>query len=160
MHPCNKTNPPRRAVDDLELEKNLQRHQVHRPHQMREVFQKVQDWMRVHGYSRRDVFAVVLALQEAATNAFRHGNRSDPGKHVRVSFLVKPEEVLVCVEDQGKGFDPEIVPDPLADEYADRPGGRGLFLMRAYTTWVTFDPPGNRVTFCRLRSDIPAKEFT
>jgi serine/threonine-protein kinase RsbW len=145
---------PRRAADDLELEKNLQRVHVRRPPEMEEVFEKLENWMRIHGYPHRDLFAVVLALQEAAANAFRHGNRSDPGKHVRISFLVKPDEVLVSVEDQGRGFDPELVPDPVANEALDRPGGRGLFLMRAYTTWLSFDPPGNRVTFCRLRSDI------
>jgi len=152
MQSRDRINPTVRMAVDLELEAHLQRHLVRRPSEMGEVFQKLEDWMRFNGYARRDRFAVVLALSEAAANAFRHGNRCDPSKCMRISFLVTHAEVLVSVEDQGQGFDPEQVPDPLAEGSLDRPGGRGLFLMRAYATWLSFDPPGNRLTFCRLRS--------
>jgi serine/threonine-protein kinase RsbW len=143
------------AAADLGLQENVQLAQVHLPSELGDIFAKLEDRMRVLGYPRRDIFAVKLALHEAATNAFRHGNRGDPDKYVRISFLATPDEVLVGVEDQGRGFDPDRVPDPLDEPILDRPGGRGLLLMRAYTTWMSFDPPGNRVTFCRRRSDFP-----
>jgi serine/threonine-protein kinase RsbW len=60
--------------------------------------------------------------------------------------------VVLEVEDQGQGFDPDQVPDPRREPYMDRPGGRGLFLMRTYMTWVSFNREGNRVTFSRRRS--------
>ena len=56
------------------------------------------------------------------------------------------------MQDEGRGFDPEQVPDPLAREILDRPGGRGLFLMWAYMTWVGFNRTGNRVTLVKQRS--------
>jgi serine/threonine-protein kinase RsbW len=109
-------------------------------------------WMRILGYANKDIFAVRLAFNEAVINAFRHGNRSDPGKRIHVRYLVTAAEILLQVEDQGPGFDPNQVPDPLSEPFLDRPCGRGLFLMRSYMTWVSFNREGNRVTLCRQRS--------
>jgi serine/threonine-protein kinase RsbW len=55
-------------------------------------------------------------------------------------------------EDEGEGFDPEAVPDPLASETLEKPSGRGLLLMRHCLTAVDFNGKGNRVTLCRCRS--------
>ncbi len=137
---------------DLGLEANLQRALVHSLGEVRAVADRLEGWMRLHGYPRKDIFAVMLTLHEAASNAVNHGNRRDPGKGVRISFLVTPAEVLVGVEDQGKGFDLNLVSKEVTEEMRDRPNGRGLLLMRAYSTWMCFDPPGNRVTMCRRRS--------
>jgi serine/threonine-protein kinase RsbW len=108
--------------------------------------------MRLLGYSRKDIFAAMFALVEVTTNAIRHGNRQDPTKHVLISYVMGPDEILIEVEDEGEGFDPACVPDPLAGENVGRPFGRGLFLARAYTSWLTFNSRGNRVTMCRRRS--------
>jgi serine/threonine-protein kinase RsbW len=143
-----------RAGADLGLEENMQRVEIHLPSEVRQVLDRVENWMRVWGYSRQDLFAIKVALQEALSNAFRHGNRSDPSRHVRVSFRVTTDEVLIGVEDQGAGFDPARVADAVLDPSGELRGGWGLFLMRAYTTWLTFDPPGNRVILCRLRSEV------
>ena len=109
--------------------------------------------MPAWGYSERDVFAVRLALEEAVVNGLKHGNAGDPAKEVRVRYRVTAEEVVAEVVDEGPGFDPDQVPDPRALENLERPGGRGLFLMRAYMTWVSFNRQGNRVTLARQRSD-------
>lgn len=138
---------------DLHREKLARRAQLASPSEMRSVFETLESWMRFVGYPHKDIFAVTLALQEAATNAFRHGNRGDSAKYVQVTYLVAETEVLVEVQDEGFGFDPDQVPNPLAEEYLDRPGGRGLFLMRAYMSWVAFTPQGNRVTMGLWRSD-------
>jgi serine/threonine-protein kinase RsbW len=108
--------------------------------------------MAAEGYPAKDLFAVRLVLTEALANAIRHGNRNDPAKEVRVCYHVSAERVLAEVEDQGAGFDPEQVPDPLAPENLGRPSGRGLLLMRFYTTWLRFNGRGNRLTFGKLRS--------
>jgi serine/threonine-protein kinase RsbW len=153
MHWYGKTKHYTGPVEDLGPGEKVQLAQVRRPSELGELSARLEGWMRFLGYRRRDIFAVQLVLHEAASNAFRHGNRRDPHKSIRVSYLVAPDEVLVVVEDMGQGFDPNLVPDPLAEHIRDRPCGIGLLLMRAYSTWVQFDPPGNRVTFCRRRSD-------
>lgn len=104
------------------------------------------------GYPEKDIFAVRLSLDEAIVNGIKHGNRGDPGKTVCVRYRLAPESLWVEVEDQGEGFDPKQVPDPLAPENLERCSGRGLFLMRAYMTWVRYNERGNCVTLCKYRS--------
>jgi serine/threonine-protein kinase RsbW len=103
------------------------------------------------GYPRKDVFAVRLALEEALVNAVKHGNRGDAAKEARLRYHAGPEFVLLEVEDDGAGFDPSAVPDPLAPENLERPSGRGLFLIRKYMTWVEYSERGNCVTMCKHR---------
>jgi serine/threonine-protein kinase RsbW len=104
------------------------------------------------GYSSRDRMGLELALEEAIVNGLRHGNDGDPSKRVRVNFRVTRQAVLFDVEDEGPGFDPNRVPDPTLPENLERPSGRGLLLMRTYTTWVRFSARGNRVTLYKCRS--------
>ena len=90
-------------------------------------------------------YGVRLALGEAMTNAFKHGNQDDPRKTVTVECEVTPARLVIRVEDEGQGFDPAAVPDPTEHENVEIPAGRGILLMRAYMTDVVFHPPGNRV---------------
>src|SRR5438477_4353140 len=134
MYPHSKDHPFRARTVELSREQNALQIQVHSPAELQPFSESLQGWMRVVGYSRKDIFAVRLALQEAVNNAFRYGNRSDVKKRIYVRYLLTVAEVLLEVEDQGSGFDPDQVPDPLSEAFLDRPGGRGLFLMRTYMT--------------------------
>jgi serine/threonine-protein kinase RsbW len=96
-------------------------------------------------YGPASAFAIRLALEEALSNAFKHGNKSDPRKTVTVRCQVDSDEVAIEVEDQGQGFDPEAVPDPTQLENVEIPSGRGIILMRSFMSKVVFEPPGNRV---------------
>ncbi len=151
MHWYEKKGAPQYGVLDLGLAENVQRCQVHQPADMTEVLKTIAMRMKLLAYPTKDVFAVILTVHEATSNAFRHGNRGDCSKPVRISYLVNEEEVVVRVEDEGPGFDPEQVPEPYPPEIFGWSGG-GLMLMRAYSHWIVFDPPGNRVTFSRRRS--------
>jgi serine/threonine-protein kinase RsbW len=104
------------------------------------------------GYGARDTFAVRLALEEAVTNAVKHGHANEPSKRARIGWVVSASAVTLVVEDDGAGFDPERVPDPCLPENQERPGGRGVFLMRSYMSWLRFNDAGNRVVMCRYRS--------
>lgn len=99
-----------------------------------------------HGYPRSSRFAIKLALEEAVTNAFKHGHRDCPDRPIRVAWEIGPDRVRIEVEDFGPGFRPEEVPDPTLDENLALPSGRGLMLIRAYMTEVRHNPEGNRVT--------------
>jgi serine/threonine-protein kinase RsbW len=98
-----------------------------------------------------DGFAVQLAVAEALTNAIRHGNREQPGKFVHLRYLVLTDQVWVEVEDEGRGFAPDAVPDPTQPENLGRPSGRGVFLMRSYMTHVEFSKGGRQVRLQRRR---------
>lgn len=106
---------------------------------------------KAHRYSDSACFAVRLALDEALSNAIIHGNASNPDKFVQIEYAVTDERITICVTDQGKGFHPEEIPDPTLDENLERPHGRGVMLMRAYMTSVTFNERGNSVTLIKTR---------
>jgi serine/threonine-protein kinase RsbW len=97
-------------------------------------------------------FAIRLALEEALSNAFKHGNKNDPDKVVRMAFRVDAERIEISVEDEGEGFDPGAVPDPTQSENLDLPSGRGIVLMRSFMSEVSYDPPGNRVRLTYRKS--------
>jgi serine/threonine-protein kinase RsbW len=46
--------------------------------------------------------------------------------------LAEPHELVVRVLDQGEGFDPEEVANPLAPENILKSSGRGIFFMRSF----------------------------
>jgi serine/threonine-protein kinase RsbW len=104
------------------------------------------------GYPEEDRLNIRLALEEAVTNAIHHGHRSDPTRQVCLTFSLSPRHVLVRVQDQGPGFDPRQLPDPLDPANLDRPCGRGVFLMHATMTRVRYNARGNAVTLCKRRA--------
>src|SRR5262245_59522618 len=128
------------------------RHHVGTTAEMAALIEAVLEAMAGAGYAGRELHDMRLVLEEAIVNGIKHGNREDPGKRVRVSYRVAAEQVDVEVQDQGPGFDPAVVPDPLTDENLPRPSGRGLLLMRRYTTRLSYNESGNCVTFCKARS--------
>jgi serine/threonine-protein kinase RsbW len=105
-------------------------------------------------YAERERFGMRLALEEALVNAVKHGHRGDPAKQIRVRYLVTFARVLAEIEDEGPGFDPELVPDPRTPERLLEPNGRGLLLMRAYLTRVWYKGRGNCVCLCQERSPV------
>ncbi len=107
-------------------------------------------------YDQTSSFAIRLAMEEAVSNAFKHGNKNDPDKNVHVRFRVSSEAVEIEIEDEGPGFDISAVPDPTQPENIEIPSGRGIVLMRAYMTRVEYIPPGNRVMMRFERSAEPA----
>jgi len=104
------------------------------------------------GFPGGDSFAVRLALEEAVVNAIKHGHQHDPSKVVRVAYRVSPQRVELEIEDEGPGFRPDDVPDPLEPENLERACGRGVFLMRHYMNEVTFNERGNCVTLRKWRA--------
>lgn len=99
--------------------------------------------------SKPDRFAIQLSLEEALVNAVKHGNRCDPSKKVHIRYAIRPDNFEVEISDEGPGFRPDTVPDPLAAENMERPGGRGLLLMKHYMTEVAIVPPGNTLSMKR-----------
>ena len=79
---------------------------------------------------------VSVAIRESVINAIKHGNREHPGKLVTVEFtfepVADPRELIVRVLDEGEGFDPQEVADPLAPENMLKASGRGIFFMRSF----------------------------
>ena len=126
---------------------------VRRPGEIGRVLDEVVEKLRAAGFSPKEEFGVRLALEEALVNAIKHGHRGDPSKQVRLRYRVEADRVTMEVEDQGPGFRPELVPDPLAPENLERDSGRGLLLMRKFMTSVRHNDKGTCVMLCKCRSD-------
>jgi serine/threonine-protein kinase RsbW len=121
------------------------------PSEVHRIQDQVESQLKRNQFEDRDIFAIRLALEEALVNAIKHGNQLDRSKKVHVRCTVTPERFEIGITDEGPGFNPEDVPDPLCDENLERACGRGLFLIRHYMTEVTYHPPGNRLTMCKIR---------
>jgi serine/threonine-protein kinase RsbW len=84
-----------------------------------------------------------LAVVEAVTNAIIHGNKGDARKQITFEFHRKDKHLLFCIRDQGKGFDPTVVPDPTLSENKDKLNGRGVFLIKNLADTVDFRDNGS-----------------
>ena len=101
--------------------------------------------VRRRGYNGDAVFAIKLALEEAITNAIRHGNRQDPKKKVHVEAIVSATEAVIEVEDEGPGFERCCVPNPTLPENLEKCSGRGIHLIEAYMNEVEYTRGGRRL---------------
>ena len=104
---------------------------------MLDIVQLVSDQMgRLGGLDEDSTHWVSVAVRESVINAIKHGNREDEDKQVTVEFTPTPAgaptRLTVRVVDQGEGFDPVEVADPLAPENLLKSSGRGIFFMRNF----------------------------
>ena len=111
--------------------------QIHSNFELLDFVQVVSDRMgQLAGLDEDAIHWIGVAVRESVINAIKHGNREDYGKMVTVEFAMAPSndpsELVVRVLDQGEGFDPEEVADPLAPENILKSSGRGIFFMRSF----------------------------
>jgi serine/threonine-protein kinase RsbW len=94
----------------------------------------------------RNNFDVELALREALVNAIVHGNQEAPDRRVYVSCRCMPDgEVSITIQDEGRGFEYDAVPDPTSSDNQLRTHGRGIYLMRTLMDQVDFEQGGSVV---------------
>ena len=84
---------------------------------------------RKAGLEEEEIYRVAMAVREAAVNAVLHGNAYDPEKQTTARFETDGRFAGVRIADQGKGLNPETLPDPLAPENLLRPSGRKFFSL-------------------------------
>jgi serine/threonine-protein kinase RsbW len=103
------------------------------------------------GLDEDEIYRVTMAVREAAVNAVLHGNAYDSTKQVVASFETLNNDLVIRIADQGKGLDPDTLPDPLAPENLLRGSGRGIFLIRSFMDDVQFRQlhPGTELTLIK-----------
>lgn len=103
---------------------------------------------------------VGVSIRECVVNAIKHGNQHDVSKRVFVEFATAVDvvpEVMIRVRDQGPGFDPEEVADPLAPENLLRGSGRGIFLICSFMDEVRLQRvPEGGMEICMVKRALPA----
>jgi serine/threonine-protein kinase RsbW len=121
----------------------------------RELAEDILSHVEARGGGEEVRFAIRLALEEALSNAVKHGNRFDPEKKITVSTCLGADRADITVADEGEGFDPGGVPDPTVDENLEKPCGRGIMLMRAYMDEVEYNDRGTEVHMVKRISRGP-----
>lgn len=116
----------------------------------RDVQERIIGLMEQNEWPMRECFGVRLALEESLVNAIKHGNRMEPDKKVRIACELTTEKITVVVEDQGEGFKVEEVPDPTDEDNLDKPGGRGIMLIRSFMNAVGYNDRGNQLTMTKI----------
>ena len=113
-------------------------------YEMLDILQSVSDHVcKEVGLDEDSIHWVSVAVRESVANAIKHGNKNDAGKKVFVEFdgtFNTARELSIRVRDQGEGFDPEDVADPLAPENLLKGSGRGIFLIRSFMDHVDLRP--------------------
>ena len=111
------------------------------------------------GFNADERDNIAMAVREAAVNAVLHGNAHDPAKKVFVVYERAGDALIITVTDQGKGLEPDCIPDPLSPENLMKGSGRGIFLIRAFMDEVRFrnTHPGTEITLIKHVGHRPAK---
>jgi serine/threonine-protein kinase RsbW len=98
-----------------------------------------------HDTSRKTRFRLQVVLSEALSNAIVRGNQEDHGKWVHVEAELGPDAIRLVVTDEGRGFNPLAIPEPIRPEQLDEANGRGLYLIRKLVDAVQFNEQGNSI---------------
>lgn len=88
---------------------------------------------------------IMISVTESVNNAIKHGNQNEASKNVSISLFLNESQISFKVKDEGTGFDYENLPDPTAPENIEKPGGRGIFLMKHLADEVVFTNKGSIV---------------
>lgn len=88
---------------------------------------------------------IMIAVTEAVNNAIKHGNGGNSSKNVFLSLTINENLLKFVVKDEGSGFDHHELPDPTSPENLEKPGGRGIFLMKNLSDQVEFRENGKTV---------------
>ncbi|MBZ5669297.1 MAG: ATP-binding protein [Acidobacteriia bacterium] len=114
------------------------------------------------GFNEEEQHRIEMAVHESMINAIWHGNKNDSSKSVWLRFQIHRDRLEIRIRDQGNGFDPKHIPDPLADENLLNVSGRGIFLIRSFMDEFRVEHingKGTEVTLVkRLSSKIQPKQ--
>ncbi|MDQ3068104.1 MAG: ATP-binding protein [Acidobacteriota bacterium] len=126
----------------MSFDSHVVRLRMHSSFDMLDVVQLVSDRLSaVAGFDEDATHWVSVAVRESVINAIKHGNQEEAGKFVTIEFTFTPRdapaEFIISVRDEGPGFEPEEVADPLAPENMLKSSGRGIFFMRSFMDDVT-----------------------
>ena len=139
---------------------NTVRLDFHSSLSMLDFVQMVSDHIaRMAGLDDESVHWVSVAVRESVINAIKHGNCNDVRKRVHVEFTSLQDGggpgIAIVVRDEGCGFDPDMLADPLAPENLLKAHGRGIFLMRSFMDEMTFQRAAQGGMEVRMVKRVP-----
>ena len=112
---------------------------------------------RLVGISEDEEVDLMIAVMEAVNNAILHGNSEDENKQVHMKIEAAPAQLTIWVGDEGKGFDPRAVPNPLTTDNVLNTSGRGILMMKAFMDDVEI-MPSVRGTKVKMTKQFPPQK--
>jgi serine/threonine-protein kinase RsbW len=137
--------------------------QIHSTTDALDLVQSVTEHIaRQLGFDEESLHWTTMAVRESVVNAITHGNSSNPAKIVFIDYISTPDSdpaaFVVCVRDQGAGFDPDAIKDPLSPENMLSTSGRGVFLIRQFMDDVQIRRAPEGGMEVRMMKHIPRGE--
>ena len=107
--------------------------------------------LRGYGINESIIADIAISVSELVNNAIDHGNKKNEEKRVIVTIEKNSDAVSLTVTDEGAGFNPNELDDPLAEENLLKEVGRGIFIVRSLMDKVDIAPSkeGTKITFTR-----------
>ncbi len=112
---------------------------------IKKVSSEILDSLTPYKLNQDRLFDIRLCTEEAVRNAIVHGNGSDKKLYVTVSYWVDNDKLNIEIEDEGRGFDYNKVPDPTNENNILKGSGRGVYLVRHLMDEVEFNEKGNKL---------------
>jgi len=109
------------------------------------------------GFSEDEKDSLAIAVTEAVNNAILHGNKLDKSKKVFVAFFYYEQKVVVKIRDEGTGFNPENVSNPLAPENLLKESGRGIFILSTLMDEVDYDFTDSGTEIVLTKHKVPKR---
>jgi len=103
-----------------------------------EVDEFIEDKLVAAGVSGSLTADLAISITEIVNNAILHGNKNNPAKLVTIILKINGDDVEVRIKDQGKGFNPDKVPNPIDESNLLNQVGRGIFIVRSLMDSVDF----------------------
>ncbi len=109
---------------------------------------------REAGFNESTIDDLSISLTELVNNAIHHGNNDDITKNVTVTFDLDHKKLSITIKDEGPGFNPEQLKNPLDPENLLADSGRGLYLVKALMDDLTFKitETGTEITITKFRN--------
>lgn len=116
---------------------------------LKNISKKLKNVLNNSGVDKDDIFDIQVAFEEVLRNAIVHGNKSDLAKKIMIEAELIGNIMRICVEDEGKGFDTENLPDPTHEKNLLKETGRGVYLVKSLMDEVRYEDGGRRVVMVK-----------
>lgn len=91
----------------------------------------VEGILRDYGADESIIADIAISVSELINNSINHGNQANSDQLVEVTVGRKGDNVSIIITDQGQGFNPDEIDDPLAEENLLKNAGRGIFIVKS-----------------------------
>ncbi|MFZ1684725.1 MAG: ATP-binding protein [Candidatus Zixiibacteriota bacterium] len=106
----------------------------------------VEGTLRGYGAEESVIADIAISVSELVNNAIIHGNKAIREKPVVVTVTRAGKNISIAVRDQGGGFDPRKIQNPIEDDNLMKEVGRGIFIVESLMDAVDITPSSTGTT--------------